>query len=161
MANDSASLSPIDVDPQETDEWREAIDVVVERFGVDRAQFLVQSTISKAYDAGVRPSIVGTPYVNTIAPQDQPAYPGDLELERKILRALRWNATAMVVRANRKPAEPGGHIASFQSSAIMYEVGYNHFWKGNDHPNGGDMIFIQGFYPFRSISRRIDADLNG
>ncbi len=134
-----------DVDPQETAEWREAIDVVVEREGAARAQYLLRSAVEQAYEAGVEPPNTDrTPYVNTIPAAKQPPYPGDLETERKILRALRWNATAMVVGANRKPAEPGGHIASFQSSAIMYEVGYNHFWKGADHPNGSDMVFIQG-----------------
>jgi pyruvate dehydrogenase E1 component len=136
---------PSDIDPQETGEWEEAIDVVVEREGPGRAGFLLRRTIDKAYEAGVEPpDTAHTPYVNTIPADRQPPYPGDLELERHILRALRWNATAMVVRANRKPAAPGGHIASFQSSAIMYEVGFNHFWKGPDHPNGSDMLFIQG-----------------
>ncbi|MDJ0739554.1 MAG: pyruvate dehydrogenase (acetyl-transferring), homodimeric type [Gammaproteobacteria bacterium] len=136
---------PSDIDPQETGEWEEAIDVVVERAGAERAGFLLRKTIDKAYEVGVEPpDTAHTPYVNTIPADKQPAYPGNLELERHILRALRWNATAMVTRANRKPASPGGHIASFQSSAIMYEVGYNHFWKGPDHPNGPDMVFIQG-----------------
>jgi pyruvate dehydrogenase E1 component len=133
-----------DIDPQETGEWQEAIDVVIEREGAERARYLLDKTIDTAYEAGVEPPDCRTPYINTIPASQEPAYPGDLDIERKILRALRWNATAMVVKANRKPAEPGGHIASFQSSAIMYEVGYNHFWKGNDHPSGGDMIFIQG-----------------
>ena len=134
-----------DIDPQETGEWEEAIDVVVERDGTERAEFLLRKTIDKAYEAGAEPpDTAHTPYINTIPVDKQPAYPGNLELERHILRALRWNATAMVVRANRKPASPGGHIASFQSSAIMYEVGYNHFWKGPDHKNGPDMVFIQG-----------------
>ncbi|MGB5452601.1 MAG: pyruvate dehydrogenase (acetyl-transferring), homodimeric type, partial [Sedimenticolaceae bacterium] len=142
--NVSQKLPP-DIDPQETGEWEEAIDVVVERDGVERAEFLLRKTIDKAYEAGVEPpDTAHTPYVNTIPVNRQPAYPGDRDLERKILRALRWNATAMVVRANRKPASPGGHIASFQSSAIMYEVGYNHFWKAQEHPNGPDMVFIQG-----------------
>ena len=136
---------PPDIDPQETSEWQEAIDVVIERAGHDRASFLLRKTIDTAYEAGIAPPDCNhTPYVNTIPVDQQPTYPGDLEKERNILRALRWNATAMVVGANRKPAEPGGHIASFQSSAIMYEVGYNHFWKGADHPNGGDMVFVQG-----------------
>lgn len=138
------SMDYHDFDPQETSEWQEAIDVVVERAGVERAHYLLQKTIEKAYESGIEPPDMHTPYVNTIPVAQQPVYPGNLELERHILRALRWNATAMVVRANRKPASPGGHIASFQSSAIMYEVGYNHFWKGHDHPNGSDMLFIQG-----------------
>ncbi|MGB1111424.1 MAG: pyruvate dehydrogenase (acetyl-transferring), homodimeric type, partial [Gammaproteobacteria bacterium] len=132
-------------DPQETWEWEEAIEVVAEREGNDRARYLLKQAMNKAYEIGAEPPDCNhTPYVNTIPVDDQPEYPGDLDKERQILRALRWNATAMVVHANRKPAEPGGHIASFQSSAIMYEVGYNHFWKGADHPNGGDMLFIQG-----------------
>ena len=138
------SHDQLDHDPQETQEWQEAIDVVVERSGADRARYLLHKTIETASEAGVEPPDMHTPYINTIPVDQQPAYPGNLELERHILRALRWNATAMVVRANRKPAEPGGHIASFQSSAIMYEVGYNHFWKGHGHPNGSDMLFIQG-----------------
>ena len=138
------SMDYHDFDPQETSEWQEAIDVVVERAGVERAQYLLQKTLEKAYESGIEPPDMHTPYVNTIPVTQQPVYPGNLELERHLLRALRWNATAMVVRANRKPASPGGHIASFQSSAIMYEVGYNHFWKGHDHPNGSDMLFIQG-----------------
>lgn len=152
-----------DFDPQETAEWQEAIDVVVERVGAERAQFLLQQTLEKAYESGVEPPDMQTPYVNTIPVEQQPTYPGNLELERHILRALRWNATAMVVRANRKPAEPGGHIASFQSSAIMYEVGYNHFWKGHEHPNGSDMLFIQGHtapgtYARAFLENRISAD---
>ncbi|MEB8433118.1 pyruvate dehydrogenase (acetyl-transferring), homodimeric type [Cocleimonas sp. KMM 6892] len=133
-----------DLDPQETSEWKEAIDVVIEREGPERARYLLNQAINAAFEAGVEPPKDNTPYVNTIPTDQQPAYPGDLETERKILRALRWNATAMVVKANRKPAEPGGHIASYQSSAIMYEVGYNHVWKGADHPSGGDMLFVQG-----------------
>jgi pyruvate dehydrogenase E1 component len=141
----SLENSPVDIDPQETGEWLESIEGVIERDGADRARFLMRKAIDKAYEAGVEaPDTNRTPYINTIPVEKQPVYPGDIETEKNILRALRWNATAMVVGANRKPAEPGGHIASFQSSAIMYEVGYNHFWKGPDHPNGSDMVFIQG-----------------
>jgi pyruvate dehydrogenase E1 component len=138
-------LEQIDVDPQETGEWQEAIDVVIERAGADRARFLLKRTFDKAYEAGAQPpSTVHTPYINSIPLEQQPPYPGDPDLERSILRALRWNATAMVVAANRKPAEPGGHIASYQSSATLYEVGYQHFWKGPDHPHGSDLVFSQG-----------------
>lgn len=152
-----------DIDPEETREWREAIDVVVERFGAERARHLINNTVEQAYEAGVQPRAMRTPYLNSIPLDEQPDYPGDIETERKILRALRWNATAMVVRANRKPAEPGGHIASFQSSAIMYEVGYNHFWKGHEHPNGSDMVFIQGHtapgtYARAFLEGRFDED---
>ena len=104
-----SKILPSDIDPQETGEWEEAIDVVVERDGNERAQFLLRKTIDKAYEAGVEPpDTAHTPYVNTVPADKQPAYPGNLELERHILRALRWNATAMVVRANRRPASPGG-----------------------------------------------------
>ncbi|MGB0721321.1 MAG: pyruvate dehydrogenase (acetyl-transferring), homodimeric type [Gammaproteobacteria bacterium] len=142
----NAATDPLhDIDPQETWEWEEAIEVVADREGTDRARFLLKQAMNKAYEIGAEPPDCNhTPYVNTIPVDQQPPYPGDRDLERKILRALRWNATAMVVHANRKPAEPGGHIASYQSSAILYEVGYNHFWKGPDHPNGGDMLFVQG-----------------
>ena len=140
-----SSQLPHDADPQETREWEDSITVVAAKAGVERARFLLNKAIDRAYELGAgAPNCNHTPYVNTIPADRQPAYPGDLDKERMILRALRWNATAMVVGANRKPAEPGGHIASFQSSAIMYEVGYHHFWKGADHPNGGDMVFIQG-----------------
>jgi pyruvate dehydrogenase E1 component len=135
----------VDPDPQETEEWEEAMDVVVERIGAERAQYLLKRTFDKSYEAGVEPpATTRTPYLNTIPVAQQPAYPGDLEQERAILRALRWNAVAMVVRANKKPAEPGGHIASYQSSAVLYEVGYNHFWKGASAEHGGDLIFVQG-----------------
>ncbi len=163
MTTNPDSLPKQDFDPEETREWREAIDVVIERFGAERAQHLIGKTIEQAFEAGVQPQVVQTPYINTIPPDQQPDYPGDIEIERKLLRALRWNATAMVVRANRKPAEPGGHIASFQSSAIMYEVGYNHFWKGHQHPNGCDLLFIQGHtapgtYARAFLEGRIDQD---
>lgn len=157
------STHPHDIDPQETHEWQEAIEVVAERSGAERAKYLLEQTAHAAYEVGVEPPDTHTPYINTIPVDQQPTYPGDLEIERNILRALRWNATAMVVRANRKPAEPGGHIASFQSSAIFYEVGYNHFWKGHNHPNGSDMLFIQGHtapgtYARAFLEDRISAD---
>lgn len=163
MTSNPDPIAVQDFDPEETLEWREAIDVVIERFGEDRAQHLINNTIAQAYEAGIQPQNVNTPYINSIPADKQPEYPGDLEVERKLLRALRWNATAMVVRANRKPAEPGGHIASFQSSAIMYEVGYNHFWKGNEHPNGGDLLFVQGHtapgtYARAFLEGRINTD---
>jgi pyruvate dehydrogenase E1 component len=141
MSDDSVT----DIDPQETGEWQEAIDVVIEREGSARARYLLKETFEKAYESGTEPpSTARTPYLNTLPVSSQPPYPGDRVLERKILQALRWNAVAMVVRANKKPAEPGGHIASFQSSAVLYEVGYNHFWKAASDTQGGDLIFVQG-----------------
>ncbi|MDH3639309.1 MAG: pyruvate dehydrogenase (acetyl-transferring), homodimeric type [Gammaproteobacteria bacterium] len=134
-----------DVDPDETHEWQEAVDVVIERYGADRAQFLIRKTIDSAHSSGVQPPDTSrTPYLNTIPVATEPQYPGDHELEAKIYQAVRWNAVAMVVAANRKPGEPGGHIASFQSSAVLYETGFNHFWRGADAESGADMIFVQG-----------------
>ena len=134
-----------DIDAQETAEWLEAIDVVIEREGPERARFLLKAAIDKASASGSQPpNCSRTPYLNTIPSSAEPKYPGNHELERKLYQAIRWNAVAMVVAGNRKPGEPGGHIASFQSSATLYETGFNHFWRGPDAPAGGDMIFFQG-----------------
>ena len=141
----SATSQYKDVDPMETAEWQEAIDVVVEREGPERARFLIRAALDKAAAAGVQPpDCARTAYLNTIPPSRQPAYPGNIELETRLYQAIRWNAVAMVVAANRRPGEPGGHIASFQSSAVLYETGFNHFWRGPDAAGGGDMIFFQG-----------------
>ncbi len=134
-----------DVDPQETQEWQEAIDVVIEREGAPRAQYLLRKTMDAAYAVGAPlPDTSRTPYLNSIPVSAEPAYPGDTDLEAKLYQAIRWNAMAMVVAANRRPGEPGGHIASFQSSAVLYETGFNHFWRGPEAENGADMIYIQG-----------------
>ncbi|MDX1654864.1 MAG: pyruvate dehydrogenase (acetyl-transferring), homodimeric type, partial [Candidatus Competibacteraceae bacterium] len=134
-----------DTDPQETREWQEAIDVVVEKEGSERARYLLHKTVRKAYEIGTEPPDTNhTPYLNTIPPHKEAKIPGDIELQQRLLSYIRWNAMAMVVRANKKPAEPGGHIASFQSSAVMYEVGFNHFWHAPSDKHGGDLIFFQG-----------------
>ena len=134
-----------DIDVEETREWQEAIDVVIQREGPQRARHLIRSALDTAYSAGVQPpNCSRTPYLNTIPVSQEPAYPGDEEIEKRIYQAVRWNAVAMVVAGNRKPGEPGGHIASFQSSATLYETGFNHFWRGPDAESGGDMIFFQG-----------------
>ena len=115
-----------DTDPQETQEWLEAIDVVVEREGTERAKFLIKKTIDKATAAGTEPPDCSrTPYLNSIPVSREPALPGNPDVERRLRDIIRWNAMAMVVRANRKPASPGGHIASFQSSAVLYETRFN------------------------------------
>src|SRR5690606_6931834 len=90
------------------------------------------------------PPVVSTPYVNTIPPESEPDYPGDLELERRIKSYIRWNAMAMVVNANRKDKTIGGHISTFASSATLYEVGYNHFFRGGGHGRVGDFVYFQG-----------------
>jgi pyruvate dehydrogenase E1 component len=138
-------MQPTDIDPQETREWLEALDAVVAHDGPVRAQQLVERVIDRARRVGAPPADEGpTPYVNTIPPQLQPEYAGDLELEHRIRSAIRWNAMAMVLQANKVSSELGGHIASFQSAATLYEVGFNHFWHAPSEAHGGDLVFIQG-----------------
>ncbi len=138
-------MHPTDVDPQETREWLDALDAVVATDGVQRAQQLVESVIDRARRVGAPPPDQGpTPYVNTIPPQLQTPFSGDLELEHRIRSAIRWNAMAMVMQANKESSELGGHIASFQSAATLYEVGFNHFWHAPSDTHGGDLVFIQG-----------------
>ena len=140
------SFNPYDdVDPVETGEWLESIDSVLSRHGPERAHFLLNKMIDFARRSGAYlPYSPNTAYLNTIAPGRQPEYPGDRALERRIEAYIRWNAMAMVVRANRISTEYGGHISSYASSATLYEVGFNHFWRGDSEKQGGDMIFMQG-----------------
>ncbi|MDJ0909652.1 MAG: pyruvate dehydrogenase (acetyl-transferring), homodimeric type [Woeseiaceae bacterium] len=140
------TFKPIDdMDPVETSEWLESIDSVLSQHGPERAHFLLNKMIDFARRSGAYlPYSPNTAYLNTIAPGRQPEYPGDRSLERRIEAYLRWNAMAMVVRANRKSTEYGGHISSYASSATLYEVGFNHFWRGANEQHGGDMIFYQG-----------------
>lgn len=134
-----------DPDPLETQEWKEAIDSVIERDGRDRATWLLRQTVEAAYLAGAKlPDTNRTPYLNTIPAHQEKPYPGNVELESKLQALIRWNAMAMVVRANRLPAKPGGHIASYQSSAHLYEIGFNHFWRAPTDTLPGDMVYIQG-----------------
>lgn len=134
-----------DIDPVETGEWLESIDSVLTHHGPERAHFLLNKMIDFARRSGAYlPYSPNTAYLNTISPGRQPEYPGDRSLERRIEAYIRWNAMAMVVRANRESAEYGGHLASYASSATMYEVGFNHFWRGASNGHGGDMIFMQG-----------------
>ena len=134
-----------DVDPLETQEWQEAVDVVIEREGPQRAQFLITKTIEKAYAGGAEPPDCSrTPYLNSIPVNRQAQIPSDQAVEQRLRHLIRWNAMAMVVRVNRKPASPGGHIASFQSSAVLYETGFNHFWHGPEAEHGADLIYVQG-----------------
>ncbi len=134
-----------DTDPLETLEWAEALDAVIARQGEDRGQYLLGTLVQRARRKGIAvPAPLTTDYVNTIAPHQEERSPGDHALEWQIRSLTRWNALAMVVNANRDHAGIGGHIASFASSATLYDVGFNHFWKGPHHPDGADMIFIQG-----------------
>ena len=134
-----------DIDPQETQEWIESMDSVLQAHGTDRAHFLLNSMIDHARRSGAYlPYSATTAYLNTIPVHQQPEYPGDRALERRIEAYIRWNAMAMVVQANRRSAEYGGHIASYASAAALYEVGFNHFWRAPTAEQGGDMVFMQG-----------------
>jgi pyruvate dehydrogenase E1 component len=138
-------MDPTDIDPQETQEWLEALDAVVASDGTARASQLIERVIERGRRVGAPPPDQGpTPYVNTIPKQLETAFPGDLELEHRIRSAIRWNAMAMVLQANKESSELGGHIASFQSAATLYEVGFNHFWHAPSDAHGGDLVFIQG-----------------
>src|SRR5437016_9231035 len=134
----------LDLDPQETSEWLQALDQVVEEAGPDRASFLLERLAQRARNVGVElPIQHNTPYINTIPPEDEVPYPGDRALERRIKSLTRWNAMAMVLKAN-KTESVGGHIASFASVATLYEIGFNHFFHGPDAPGGRDFVFFQG-----------------
>jgi len=134
-----------DIDPIETGEWVESIDSVLRQHGPERAHFLLNHMIDFARRSGAYlPYSPNTAYLNTIAAGRQPEYPGDRTIERRIEAYIRWNAMAMVVQANRVSSEYGGHISSFASSATLYEVGFNHFWRAPTKDHLGDMVFFQG-----------------
>ncbi len=134
-----------DVDAIETSEWLEALDAVVAHDGPVRARDLLTRVIERAQQSGTGPiASLNTPYVNTIPPELEPPYPGDPELDRRLRSIMRWNAIAIVVRANKVSSELGGHIASYQSLATLYEVGFNHFWRAPSENHGGDLVYFQG-----------------
>ncbi|MGZ4609116.1 MAG: pyruvate dehydrogenase (acetyl-transferring), homodimeric type [Actinomycetes bacterium] len=135
----------LDTDPDETTEWRESLDAVVDHAGRNRARYLMLSLLERAREKQVGvPSLRSTDYINTIPPEAEPWFPGDEHVERRIRAYTRWNAAIMVHRAQRPGVEVGGHISTYASSASLYEVGFNHFFRGKDHPGGGDQIFYQG-----------------
>lgn len=134
-----------DKDPIETEEWLESIDSVIATEGADRARFLLRQLADRAKRAGVdAPFGVTTPYKNTIPKEQEARMPGDLFMERRIRSLIRWNAMAMVLRANKRPGELGGHISSFSSSATLYDVGFNHFFHAGDENRDADLVYIQG-----------------
>ncbi len=134
-----------DVDPQETREWKDALEAVVERDGPERAHFLIEALVDKARRSGAYlPYNATTAYLNTIPPHQEARRRGDPALERRIKSILRWNAMAMVVRANRDGKNVGGHIATYQSVANLYEVGFNHFFHAPSEDHGGDLVYFQG-----------------
>jgi pyruvate dehydrogenase E1 component len=135
----------VDVDPHETQEWLESFDNMVQHGGNYRARFLMLSLLRRAAEQNVGvPSLRSTDYINTISPDREPWFPGDEYVERRIRAMIRWNAAIMVHRAQRPGVSVGGHISTYASSATLYEVGFNHFFKGPDHPAGADQIFFQG-----------------
>ena len=135
----------IDIDSQETQEWLEALDSVLAQEGIERAHYLLEQLIAKARKSGAYlPYSANTAYLNTIPPSREERAPGDPGMEWRIRSLIRWNALAMVIRANRFSAELGGHIASFASSATLYDVGFNHFFRAATEQQGGDLVFIQG-----------------
>jgi pyruvate dehydrogenase E1 component len=137
--------SEIDLDPQETFEWVESLESVLEREGPDRAHFLLEKLIDKARRSGAYlPYTANTAYLNTIPVSTQRPIPGDQAIEHTIRSVIRWNAAAMVVHANRKSSELGGHIASFASAATLYDVGFSHFFRAPNDENNGDLVFFQG-----------------
>ncbi len=134
-----------DIDPAESLEWQDAIEDVIERDGPDRAHFLLDQAVQRARAAGATlPFSSTTPYQNTIPSDDQEPFPGDLEMEWRIRTINRWNAMVTVVRRNKVSSEYGGHIASYASSAVMYDIGLNHFWRSRSASHGGDLVFFQG-----------------
>ncbi|MFW6198292.1 MAG: pyruvate dehydrogenase (acetyl-transferring), homodimeric type [Acidobacteriota bacterium] len=134
-----------DIDPQETREWLDSLEAVVRHDGPERAAFLLEALHRGAWRRNLEVELpLVTPYANTIPASAQPAYPGDVELEEEILDAIRWNAMAMVVRANRIDSALGGHLSTYASAAVLFEVGYNHFFRGPESEDGGDLVFIQG-----------------
>jgi pyruvate dehydrogenase E1 component len=154
----------VDMDEVETREWLDSLEAVIEREGPERAQFLLEKLIDKTRrTGGFIPFSANTAYVNTIPASLEEHCPGNLEYEERLRSWMRWNAMAMVVRTNRGEGDLGGHISSFQSLANMLGIGFNHFWKGPDHPKGHDLLFIQGhsspgIYARAYLEGRINED---
>ncbi|MDX2220108.1 MAG: pyruvate dehydrogenase (acetyl-transferring), homodimeric type [Burkholderiales bacterium] len=142
---DRPNFTQQDADPQETREWLDSLESVLDAEGPRRAHFLLEQLIDKARRSGAfLPYSANTAYINSIPPAAEDLLPGDQELEHRIRALVRWNAIAMVLRANKENSDLGGHIASFQSAATLYDVGFDHFWNAPSATHGGDMIFIQG-----------------
>ncbi len=154
----------LDKDPEETREWLDSMEAVIDAEGIDRAHFLLENLITKARSRGAfLPYNANTPYVNTIPLELQPRSPGDRETERRIRSIIRWNAVAIILRANAETTELGGHIASFQSAATLYDIGFGHFWRAPSENHGGDLIYIQGhsspgIYARAFLEGRINED---
>jgi len=134
-----------DIDPQETAEWVDSLEMVADERGRTRARFLLMKLLERARELGVGlPNTVSSPYINTIPPEREPWFPGDEHIERRIRAFIRWNAAVMVSRANKRAKGIGGHLATYASSAALYEVGFNHFFRGKDDGQAGDQVYFQG-----------------
>ena len=159
-----SEVSQIDIDALETKEWLEALESVVRTEGVERAQFLLEQVLEQARLEGVAmPTGITTNYINTIPPQQEPAYPGDVNLEKRIRSIIRWNAIMIVLRASKKELDLGGHMASYQSSAAFYETCFNHFFRAPNEKDGGDLVYYQGhispgIYARAFVEGRLTAD---
>src|SRR5947209_10696697 len=141
----SSNGASADIDAAETGEWLEAVDAAVAHDGPERARQILTRVVERAQHAGTGPiASLNTSYVNTIPPEREAQLPGDPAIERRLRSIVRWNAIAMVVRANKVSSELGGHIATYQSLATLYEVGFNHFWHAPSDGHGGDLIYFQG-----------------
>jgi pyruvate dehydrogenase E1 component len=135
----------VDIDPTETAEWQASFDAALEHAGPVRARYLMLKLLQRAHEKQIGlSSLRNTDYINTISPEHEPSFPGDEAIERRIRQYIRWNAAMLVHRAQRPGVGVGGHISTYASSASLYEVGFNHFFRGMDHPGGGDQIFFQG-----------------
>ncbi|MCE0488109.1 pyruvate dehydrogenase (acetyl-transferring), homodimeric type [Ornithinimicrobium sediminis] len=177
MAKDRSGSGPIlnglpsqipDTDPEETQEWLASLDGAIEAGGRRRARYLMLRLLERAREAQVGiPSLTTTDYINTIGPEEEPWFPGDEDVERRYRAWMRWNAAVMVHRAQHPDVSVGGHISTYASAATLYEVGFNHFWRGRDHEGGGDQVFFQGhaspgMYARAFLEGRLgEDDLNG
>ncbi len=157
-----------DLDPEETDEWLASFDAMLDAGGRQRARYLMLRLLARAKEQHIAlPPLTTTDYINTIPTESEPFFPGDEEIERRYRGWIRWNAAIMVHRAQRPGIGVGGHISTYASSATLYEVGFNHFWRGKDHPGGGDQVFFQGhaspgMYARAFLEGRLDeSDLDG
>ncbi len=163
LADDYVHQIP-DTDPVETREWLDALDEVAAARGSNRAEYLVEKLIERAHQLSLDiASTVTTPYINTIPPDEEPTFPGDEQMEKRIRRFIRWNAAVMVIKANHAAEGIGGHLSTFASSAILYEVGFNHFFRGKDSDRAGDAVYFQGhaapgIYARAYLERRLDED---
>src|SRR3954465_4696397 len=134
-----------DRDANETGDWIESLDSVIANEGRARAQFILYRVLKRARQQNLGlPPLTATRYINTISPEQEPQFPGDEEMERRIRRMIRWNAVAMVLRANNRAPGIGGHLATYASAATLYEVGFNHFFRGKDADGMGDQVYFQG-----------------